>query len=85
VGNSTHLNPVLAAIEGFIVEGQLGPKDGQLFFNFTALGVNVVIVYNFGVGGPVVQLVCGFGQGVELVPRGREEVAEPDLNGLGCG
>jgi len=28
---------------------------------------------------PVVQLICSFGEGVELVPCGGEEVGEPDL------
>ncbi len=42
-------------------------EHGYLFFNFAAFGVDVVVVYNFGVGCSVVQLVCGLGKGVELV------------------
>src|SRR6266851_5074639 len=85
MGDSTCLDVVLTAVEGFIVERQLGLKYGKLFFNFTAFGVDAMVSHDFSVGGPVVQLIRGFGQGVELVPWQGEEVTEPNLDGFGCG
>ncbi len=79
MGDSTRLDPEVTAVQGFIVEGQLGLERGQLFFDLVAFSVNAMVSHDFGVGGPVVQLVSGFGQHVELVPRGGEEVGEPDL------
>ncbi len=57
----------------------MGAQGGQLFLDDAVLGVDVVVLHDFSVGGLVVQLICSFGQGVKLVTRGREEVGEPDL------
>jgi len=42
-------------------------EHGQLFLDFMTLGVNAVVSHDFGVGCLVIQLICGFGEGVELV------------------
>ena len=43
-------------------------EDGQLLFDFLAFGVDVMVSHDFGMGGLVIQLICGFGQGVKLIP-----------------
>jgi len=57
----------------------LGTQGGHFFLDDAALGVDVVVSHDFGVGSPVVQLVHSFGQGVKLVTCGHEEVGEPNL------
>ncbi len=68
MGDSTCLNAVSTTVKGFIIEGQAGTEYGQLLLNFMPLSVDVVVLYDFYMGGSVIQLVGGFGKGVELVP-----------------
>ncbi len=45
----------------------MGTEHSQFFLDLVVFGVDVVISHDLGVGGPVIQLVGGFGEGVELV------------------
>jgi len=67
----------VTTVKSFIVEGKAAMEYCHLFFDFMAFCVNVVVPHDLCMGSPVVQLVCGFSEGVELVPGGGEEVAEP--------
>ena len=67
MGNSTCLNVELTGIEGLIVERQTGSQFGHLLFNVTPFLVNMVIAHNFGVSGPLWQVICTLGECVEFV------------------
>ncbi len=43
-----------------------------MFLKLLVVFINAVVVHDFGVSGPVGELVCGACEGVELVPQASE-------------
>jgi len=76
VWDSTCLDAEPASVEGLIVQGEVCSEYGHLFLEFAAFFVDVIVLHDFGVSCPVVQLVYSLGKCVELVPWGCEEIAK---------
>jgi len=63
----------------------VGLEKTDLLFKLAAVFINATVVHDFGVGSPIVKLICGSCEHVELVSWAREQVTEPEWDGVSNG